>query len=383
MVQPTSCAPSRQFLPERPEAHDLSDKPWVVIWELTQACDLACLHCRANARAGRHRDELTTRESKRLLDDIAATQPRVLVLTGGDPLKRADLMELVRHAVELGLQPALTPSATPLLTKAVIGELAEAGVARFAISLDGATAATHDRFRGVTGSFDLTMEGAREVIRLGLPLQINTTATRLNREELPRIARLLEELGIAMWSVFFTVPTGRAQRSTMLDADETEAVFDLLFEVGSLGKFLVRTTEALHYRRYLLQRKSEVGPTAPALRWASRNVPRGISDGTGFMFISHTGEVFPSGFLPLSAGNVRHEKLLDIYHHSALFTTLHDRTRLKGKCGVCEFRNVCGGSRARAYACTGDWLESDPVCNYEPAQWARVAGAAPEVTIRA
>ncbi len=349
-----------------PAATDLSLSPWVVIWELTQACALACRHCRASAQASRHPAELSTEEGRRLLDDIAALQPAVLVLTGGDPLVRPDLFELAQHAVGLGLDVALTPSGTPNLNAAAIGRIQDAGINRIAISLDGASAASHDRFRGVEGSFAITLAAAREAARRGLPVQVNTTANQGNIAEMPAIRDLLDELGIAMWSVFFVVPVGRAATRDMLNAEQSEELFDFLYATGARGKYLVRTTEAPHYRRYLRQRQAESHRDSPAFRWSRRAAPRGIGDGAGLVFVSHTGEVFPSGFLPLSAGNVRRQPLGQIYRESPMFCAIRDRDRLGGKCGICEFRKICGGSRARAYAMTGDYLAEDPVCAYQP-----------------
>ncbi len=358
---------------------DFHQAPWVAIWEVSQACDLACLHCRASAQAARHPLELTTEEGRDLLDQIRALQPPVLVFTGGDPLKRPDIFELVQYAAKIGLVPAFTPSATPLLTPEALERLAMAGLRRVALSLDGPDAATHDAFRGVSGSFDLTLRAAQAARQLGLELQINTTVRRSSRADLTRIASVVEQLGALVWSVFFLVPVGRALRSEMLNGDEAEDVFATLLEIASRRKFAVRTAEALHYRRYLLQHKEQGKHTAP-LVWSPGYVPLGISDGCGFVFISHTGEVYPSGFLPVSGGNIRRQPLGEIYRNSPMFRELRERDQLKGKCGVCEFRKVCGGSRSRAFAVTGDWMESDPSCSYIPKTWQpqSLEGATPE-----
>ncbi len=361
--------------------HDLQTSPWVVIWEVTQACQLACRHCRASAQPHRHPLELSTAEGKRLLEEVARLNPAVLVLTGGDPLERDDIYELVGHAAALGLEVAFTPSGTPLLTPAAISRLQSSGVRRLALSLDGASAATHDDFRGVGGSFAITLQAAQAAARLSLPVQINTTATRRNRAELPALRAVLDTLQIAMWSVFFLIPTGRAQRGEMLSADETEELFAFLYQTGARGQYLVRTTEAPHYRRYLRQARHGSGSADPAQRWARRAVPRGIGDGSGFVFISHTGEIYPSGFLPISAGNVRYHRLGEVYRHAPLFQALRDRERLKGKCGVCEYRHLCGGSRARAYALTGDYLAADSGCNYQPRAAARKAVSAADISV--
>lgn len=345
---------------------DLNVRPWIAIWEVTRACDLACRHCRADAQPWRHPDELTTAEGVDLLQQVARLRVPVFVFTGGDCLKRPDFLELVAEAARLKLRPAVTPSATPLLTSWTIRQLRQAGAARMALSLDGASAEVHDDFRRVPGSYERTLMAARAARQEGLELQINTTVGRHNRDELGKIAEQVKQLGAILWSVFFLIPTGRGLRQDCLDADETEAVFHQLYALGLRLRLPVKTTEAMHFRRFLLQQRAERRKDGlPVLDL--QNTPRGINDGAGFVFISHTGDVCPSGFLPLSAGNLRTRGLAELYCDSPLFQTLRDRAQLKGKCEVCEFRHVCGGSRARAYAMTGDWLASDPACAYVPA----------------
>ncbi len=357
---------------------DFDERPFLVIWETTQACDLACLHCRACAQPARNPMELSTEEAKSLIDEIAALQAPLFVMTGGDPLKRTDIYELVRYAADRELRPSMTPSATPLLTREAIVKLKESGLARLAISLDGPTAAIHDGFRRVAGSFDFTIQGARWAREIDLPVQINTTITRHNLKYLDAIIALLEELDIALWSVFFLVPTGRGADIDLISADEFEQVFAKLYETSRRVKFDIKSTEAQHYRRYLLQRRTELrrdGATRPAnlpsvLGTASADgigrAPKGINDGKGFAFVSHTGEVFPSGFLPISAGNVRSESLTKLYRESPLFQSLRDESNLLGKCGRCEYKQICGGSRARAYALTDDIFAEEPCCSYQP-----------------
>lgn len=357
---------------------DFNERPFLVIWETTQACDLACLHCRACAQPLRNPFELSTGEAKKLIDEIAALRAPLFVFTGGDPLKRPDIYELVRYAADLKLRPSMTPSATPLLTREAIVKLKESGLARLAISLDGPTAEIHDGFRRVAGSFDRTIQGARWAREIGLSVQINTTITRHNLKHLDAIIALLEELDIALWSVFFLVPTGRGAEIDLISADEFEQVFAKLYETSRRVKFDIKSTEAQHYRRYLLQRRTELrrsgvtkpGELPPVLGTASADgigrAPRGINDGKGFVFISHTGEVFPSGFLPVSAGNVRSESLVKLYRGSPLFQALRDERNLQGKCGRCEYKHICGGSRSRAYALTGDIFAEEPCCSYQP-----------------
>ena len=354
---------------------DFNERPFIVIWETTQACDLACLHCRACAQPLRSALELSTAEAKKLIDEVAALNAPVFVLTGGDPLKRPDVFELVQYASENGVRISLTPSATPLLTREAIVRLKQCGLARLAISLDGPTAEIHDGFRRVAGSYDWTLRAVRWAREIDLPVQINTTITRHNLEYLDSIISLMEKLDIVLWSVFFLVPTGRGSDINLISAEEFEQVFEKLYTTSQRVKFDIKSTEAQHYRRFLLQRRTEEkrkgNVPAIAMLGASTpdgigRAPRGINDGKGFVFISHRGEVFPSGFLPVSAGNIRNESLAKLYRESPLFTSLRDTSNLQGKCGVCEFREICGGSRARAYAVSGDLFAEEPCCSWQP-----------------
>ena len=358
---------------------NFDEAPFLVIWELTQACDLACVHCRACAIANRNPNELTTAEGFRLLEEIRSFGDPLMVFTGGDPLKRDDVFELLKKSTSLGLRTTITPSATPLLTQAAIDEFQRCGVARMAISLDGPDAASHDGFRRVDGSFERSLAALRYARGRGLQTQINTTVTRHNVARLSEIARLVEEAGASLWSVFFLVATGRASASHDLTAEEYEEVFGFLYELSKSAPFDIKTTEAQHYRRYVAQRRKQEGRTG-ARAEAPSVIQRqaGINDGKGFVFVSHTGEIYPSGFLPISAGNVRRDSLSEVYRHSPLFRTLRDADNLHGKCGQCEYRNLCGGSRSRSYALTGDFLAEDPRCVYLPKGTpARVPKAAP------
>ena len=353
---------------------DFSERPYIVIWKVTQACDLACVHCRACAQPKRHPLELSTEEGKQLIDEIAQMQTPVFVLTGGDPIKRPDLFELIQYATGSGVRVSLTPSATTLLTREVVRRLKQCRLARLALSLDGSHREVHDEFRGMCGSFDRTMCAIEWANAIGLPVQINTTFSRRNAEDFDDIAQLIESKNIALWSVFFLVPTGRGKFDDLLSAEEFEAIFAKLYELSRRARFHIKTTEAQHYRRYVLQQQAAERRSGTAsVRGAAEKVedtigraPRGLNDGKGFVFVSHLGEVFPSGFLPLSAGNVKTESLSAIYRESPIFQQLRDPSQLAGKCGACEFKHVCGGSRARAYALTGDPLAEEPCCSYVP-----------------
>ncbi|HEY7405338.1 MAG TPA: TIGR04053 family radical SAM/SPASM domain-containing protein [Candidatus Angelobacter sp.] len=343
---------------------DLNQTPLVVIWEVTRACDLACFHCRASAQPHRNSLELSTLEGKKLIDDIALLDPPIFIFTGGDPLKRPDIYELVAYAAEKGLHPAMTPSATPLLNRDSLLSLKQAGLRRLALSLDGPTPALHDSFRGVTGSFARTLDAMYWANAIGLPVQINTTVSRRNVDELEQILSVIRNFRIVMWSLFFVVPTGRAAAADMLSPEEVESVFARIYRIAPEVPFKVKTTEAQHYRRYMLQQRRQKDQNDEPIEGVPGILP--VNEGKGFMFISHTGDVQPSGFLPVSAGNVRSASVTEIYRNSDLFRQLRDTANLEGKCGCCEFREVCGGSRARAYAFCGDMFAADPCCSYVP-----------------
>lgn len=342
-------------------ASPFSEAPFIVIWEATRACALACVHCRAEAIPHRHPDELTTEEGKRLIDRVAAFTPRkpLFVLTGGDPLRRRDVADLVRHGVDRGLSVSMTPSGTAAVTSARLQELRAAGLARLAVSLDGSTAEAHDAFRRVRGSHRFTMRIVDDARALGLPLQINTTVARRTVADLPAIADVVARTGADRWSLFFLIPVGRARAADGLAAPEIESVLGWAAELAASAPFDVKTTEAPHYHRVLARRGSTAGAGPAAGR-----AQRAVTDGNGFVFVDHLGRICPSGFLPLAAGNVRGDDLVHVYREHPLFRSLRDPDRLTGRCGRCEYRDRCGGSRARAYAAGGDPLGEDPGCAY-------------------
>ena len=349
------------------KALDFDNAPFTIAWELTRACAYACQHCRAEAQPRRDPQELDTQEALRLIDQLAGfgTHP-ILVLTGGDPLMRRDLFEIASHATERGLRVALTPTATALPTRSRMAWAREAGVRRVAFSLDAYEPEVHDHFRGFPGSFARTRASMANAAAEGLPLQINTTVCAQNVDQLERMAAMLTEWGIVQWSVFFLVPTGRGRDLEMLDAAGHERVLGWLHELTRTAPYDIKATAAPQYRRIAMQS----GGTMPGAGYhfgdGLARPPKGVNDGRGFMFVSHRGEVMPSGFLPLSAGSVRQEDPVTIYRQAPLFRALRDPANLKGKCGDCEFREVCGGSRARAYAVTGDVFAEDPSCPYTP-----------------
>lgn len=332
---------------------DFNQNPFIVIWEMTRSCGLKCVHCRAEAMDQRDPRELTTSQVFQLLKEIRLFGKPLVVLTGGDPMRRPDVLDIVERGSQMGLRMALTPSGTGEMTFEKVKALKEKGLTRLAVSLDASNARLHDSFRQVEGSFNWTLQILRWAREAGLSTQINTTMTRYNVKDIDAMRSLLETLSIDLWSVFFLVPVGRGKMEDEISAEDYETIFHKMADLSEQCSFAIKSTEAPHYRRVMIQRKKKA-PSA------------GVGDGDGFVFISHTGEIFPSGFLPISAGNVKWDSLVDVYRDSPLFKSLRDKSQLKGKCGVCEFKSICGGSRARAFAARGDFLEADPFCAYIP-----------------
>jgi len=367
---------------------DFNQAPFLVIWETTQACDLACKHCRAEAQPLRNPNELTTGEAKKLLEDVRRFGPIIFVFSGGDALKRPDIVELTRYGADLGLRMAITPATTPLCSEERLRELHDAGMARLAVSLDGPTAAVHDEFRQVQGSFEHGLRILRTAREIGMSTQVNTVVARHNVNDFTVMGELLSELGIVFWEVFFLIPMGRARPEDVAGAEAFERVFNELYDLAKTVPFDIKATAAPHYGRVVLQRK--VAERREGMRAESSDIltdgvehsltdgigrARGVNDGDGFLFVSHVGDIFPSGFLPESAGNLRTHDLVDTYRNAPLFTRLRDRSLIKGKCSVCEYLPVCGGSRARAYAVTGDPLEAEPFCAHIPVRYQRMIDA--------
>jgi len=362
-----------------------AENPFIVIWELTRACQLKCVHCRAEAQYKRNPLELTLEEGKQLIDEIYAMNNPLLVFTGGDPLERPDMFDIAQYAIDKGVRVSITPSATPNVTKEVMKRAKEIGISRWAFSLDGHNESVHDHFRGTSGSFQLTMQAIQYLRELNMPLQINTVISRYNYPYLDEMAQLVEQLGCVLWSVFFLVPTGRGKESDMISPVEHEKTLRWLYELSKRAPFDIKTTAAQHYRRVVIQQKlreRKINRSEDAINYADAltieniqdfanlgRAPQGVNDGNGFVFISHIGDVYPSGLLPIKAGNVRTTPLAHIYRESEVFKNLRNPDRYKGKCGVCEFRFVCGGSRSRAYNMTGDYMESEPYCIYIPKAW--------------
>jgi len=361
---------------------DYAQRPMLVFWETTRACLLACRHCRASATTTAPAGELTTAEGRALIDQVAGFgRPHpILVLTGGDCLLRADLFDLVRYASLRGVPVCLSPSVTPLLDRAMIGRIAASDVKAASVSLDGADAATHDGVRGIPGHFRATVCAIADLVAAGVTVQVNTTVMAANVGQLADVAGLVASTGAHMWEVFFLVEVGRGSSAGAITPAEHDDVCHFLVDASRYG-FVVRTVEAPFFRRTMaLRRDGGPPPGTPlyqqltnrltGLLGAPRRPPAAHTaatrDGKGIMFVSSTGDVYPAGFLPLSLGSMRDRPLRDIYVDSPLLRDIR-AGRFGGRCGQCGYADLCGGSRARAYAATGDPLGEDPACTYQPA----------------
>jgi len=355
--------------------HDYSRNPMLVYWEMTQACALACRHCRAEAVSTAHPDELNRAESMDLLRQIAAfdTKPH-LILTGGDPMQRADLYEIIDEARRLDLTVSVTPAATSTLTVEILSKLKAHGIDSLGLSLDGSSAQRHEAIRGIEGCFDWTMNAIRNASQLGFPIQVNTLVSQETADDLPAIYELLKAHKIMRWSLFYLIAVGRGKELQPVSPEHGEELMHWTYELTRSAPFAIKTTEAPSYRRVALNHMRESGWTGAEIERTPVYRGFGIRDGHGIMFVSNQGDIYPAGFLPLATGNVRVNNLVDVYRDSPTFRALHNPSTFKGKCGICEYRTLCGGSRARAFAYTGDALASDPFCAYEP----RLAAASHE-----
>ncbi len=377
----TQASAERNFHDRRMVQADFSKSPFTIAWEITRACAYACVHCRANAQHQRDPNELTTQEAYRLIDRLADFGNPILIFTGGDPMMRPDLFELIGYATGKGLRCSLTPTATALPTRERLQKAAEVGIRRIALSLDAPTPDVHDGFRQVEGSWARTMKILQNAKDVGISAQVNTTVSRFNIDRLPDMVPFISEVGAVQWSVFFLVPTGRAQTGWMISAQEHEKVFNWLYDLSKTAPFDIKATAAPMYRRVAIQRRRMEMSAGEYVTFQGAGFQyqdgldrptKGVNDGNGFLFISHSGEIMPSGFLPLSLGDVRKDDIVRVYREHPVFLDLRNPEKLKGKCGICEFRDVCGGQRGRAYGVTGDYLETDPACAYEPGQSWRV-----------
>jgi radical SAM protein len=370
-----NAAAERQYHNKRMIHADFDQAPFTIAWEVTRACAYACVHCRADAQHKPDPLELNTEEAFQLIDRLTEFGSPILIFTGGDPMMRRDLFEIIAYAAEKGLRCSLTPTATSLPTMERLVAAKNAGVRRIALSLDAPRAEVHDDFRKVEGSWQRTMDILHRADEVGLSVQVNTTVAKHNVDILPEMIPFIKEVGAVQWSVFFLVPTGRAMIEQMISPEDHERIFHWLYDLSKDAPFDIKATAAPMYRRVAIERKRTEAQKDEHITFQGAgfqytdglNRPtKGVNDGNGFLFISHTGSIEPSGFLPLSAGNVREDDIVQVYREHPIFKDLRDPDKLKGRCGICEYRDVCGGQRGRAFGVTGDYLETDPACVYQP-----------------
>lgn len=344
----------------------------VLAWEVTRRCNLSCVHCRAGAEDHFYPGEMDTRQALNFLDELAQWARPIVILTGGEPLLREDIFEIASHGTELGLRMVMAPNGT-LLTDEAAQKTVASGIARISISLDGATAESHDKFRGQEGAFEGALKGIRAANRAGLEFQVNTTIAPQNLGEMEAIHNLVKELGAAAHHVFLLVPTGRGRRMAGLEALEYEQTLNWFYDQRSPDIHL-KATCAPHYYRILRQRSREEGVKVTFESHGLEAVTRGCLGGIGFAFLSHVGQVQPCGYLELSAGDIKETPFKEVWIKSPLFMDLRDYSKYEGKCGECEYVRVCGGCRARAYAATGNYLAEEPLCTYQPRETGKSPG---------
>ncbi len=354
-----------------PQTHSYGDKKGnalrLVAWETTRNCNLACMHCRASATIDTFSGELDTDAAFRLLDQISQVGKPIIILTGGEPLLRPDIFDIARCGTQKGLRMVMAPNGT-LITEKFAKQMADAGIQRISISLDGATTETHDRFRGVDGAFEGALRGIKLAKEAGVEFQINTTITKTNLKEIPEIQELAIKLGAVAHHIFLLVPTGRGKYivDQEITAAEYERTLNWFYDQREKSPLQLKATCAPHYYRILRQRAKQEGKTVTFKTHGMDALTRGCLGGTGFCFISHRGIVQPCGFLDVNCGDITKTSFADIWNGSDTFLSLRNFNNLNGKCGRCEFRKVCGGCRARAYEATGDFLAEEPLCSYQP-----------------
>ena len=359
--------PNPNNQPSHPNKKDAGSSLRLVAWETTRNCNLACVHCRASASMGPYHDELDTQQGLHLLDQIAEVGKPIIILTGGEPLLREDIFEIARHGTDIGLRMVMALNGT-MLTKTIAEKLAQSGIQRISVSLDGSNARSHDSFRQVDGAFDGSLHGIQLIKDAGIEFQINTTITKTNLEEIPKIQQLAIDLGAVAHHIFLLVPTGRGKYivDKAINAAEYEQTLNWFYDQSQCAPMQLKATCAPHYYRILRQRAKADGKPVSFKTHGLDAVTRGCLGGIGFCFISHQGIVQPCGYLDLNCGDVRQTSFADIWNNSEIFSSLRNYDNLKGKCGYCEYKKVCGGCRARAHEATGDYLTEEPLCDYQP-----------------
>jgi heme b synthase len=350
-----------RFLP------DGSPKCRLIAWEVTRSCNLACRHCRAEAHPDPYPEELSTTEAKSLIDSFPEVGDPIIIFTGGDPMMRSDVYELASYAASKGLRCVMSPNGT-LITPETAKKIKDAGFQRCSISIDAATAAEHDNFRGVPGAFQASMRGIECLKAEGIEFQINTTVTKSNLHSFKDIFQLCEHLGAVAWHIFLLVPMGRAVeiQEEVITAKEYEEVLHWLYDFRKTTSMHLKATCAPHYYRIMRQRAHEEGITVSKETFGMDAMTRGCLGGTGFCFISHTGQLQPCGYLTLDCGNVRTTPFPELWKKTPWFLKFRNQDEYTGKCGVCEYHKVCGGCRARASSMTGDPMAQEPLCLYMP-----------------
>lgn len=352
---------------KRPTSESTIPPLRLVAWETTRNCNLSCQHCRASATMGPYSGELDTKAAYTLLDQIHEVGNPIIILTGGEPLLRDDIYDIAKYGTDIGLRMVMAPNGT-LITRENAQKLYASGIKRISISLDGSTKETHDRFRGVPGAYEGALQGIEYAKAAGLEFQINTTITKTNLDQIPKIFHLAEELGAAAHHIFLLVPTGRGKYivDQEIDAKEYEETLNWFYDQRDKTSLQLKATCAPHYYRILRQRAKKEGKSVTYESHGLDAVTRGCLAGTGFCFISHQGIVQPCGFLDLNCGDVTKHSFAEIWKNSEHFKTLRNNNELDGKCGVCEYNKVCGGCRARAYEATGNYMKEEPLCQYQP-----------------
>jgi heme b synthase len=343
----------------------MKNAPRLIAWELTAGCNLNCVHCRGASTSSVPAGELTTDEAKHFIDEVSGLGKPILILSGGEPLTRPDVFEIALYGTDSGFRIVLATNGT-LLTPEIVGKLKEAGVQRLSISIDGTAAKSHDEFRGRSGAFERTLTGIEVLRKADFPFQINTMISSRNLEEIPRTFELAKKLGAVAYHIFFLVPTGRGEESDEVSPEDYESILNWLYDMQKESKILLKATCAPHYFRVMRQRAKKEGIEISVNTHGYETMTKGCLGGTGFCFVSSVGDVYPCGYLPVLAGNIRKQPFRDIWKNSEIFRKLRDPEELKGKCGICEYKKVCSGCRARAYAATGDYLNEEPYCVYSP-----------------
>ena len=345
----------------------MAKPPRLIAWEFSAGCNLSCVHCRGASTDERPVGELTTQEARDFIDEVAEMGNPIIILSGGEPLVRDDVYEIARYGTQKGLRMALATNGT-LVTPQVARELKEAGIQRVSISIDGSTAKTHDEFRGVPGAFEGALRGIDALKQVGLSFQINTTITKRNIGQIPKILEFATDIGAEALHIFLLVPTGRGKdlENEEIPPVEYERILNWFYDRQKDTKIQLKATCAPHYFRIMRQRAKKEGIEVSVKTHGYEAMTKGCLGGTGFCFVSSIGEVYPCGYLPALAGSIKETSFRDIWDNSKVFNDLRDPCKLKGKCGDCEYNKVCSGCRARAYAATGDYLAEEPYCVYSP-----------------